>query len=179
MKEIKNRKQNPTKEESQAALEAQAPANTSLQRVSTFKQLAKISRSARLAFGNALTWVKPEMLFRADYRGGLESPPFFVTKAFKYNRRMTDTPGLGLEIVFADGKPYNVGLNLNDSDSKRNNILDAFSQPNVEPIGPFVMIQLDLGKASPYYDLQPYEQEKSSSPDVTIPFIEIDEDIPF
>ncbi|HEY7161650.1 MAG TPA: hypothetical protein VH815_10345 [Acidobacteriota bacterium] len=175
MKEIKNRKQNPTKEESRAALESQAP----LQRISTFKQLAKVSRSARIAFGNAATWVKPEMLFRADYRDGLESPPFFVTKAFRYTRKATDTPGLGLEIVFADGKPYNVGLNLNDSDSKRNNILDAFSQPNVEPIGPFVMIQLDLGKGNPYYDLQPYEQEKSSSPDVTIPFIEIDEDIPF
>jgi hypothetical protein len=71
-------------------------------------------------------------------------------------------------------------LNLNDSDSKRNNILDAFSQLNAEPIGPFVMIQLDLGRGgNAYYDLQPYEQEKSSSPDVTIPFIEIDEDIPF
>jgi hypothetical protein len=186
MKEIKNRKQNPTREESQAALEAQmphvhsedAPPNT-LQRVSTFKQLAKVSRSARLTFGSNGQWIQISRLFSEAYRGGVETPPFFITKAFRYKSKEIVGPRMGIEIVMSNGRAYIVGLGLNENDSKRNTILSAFEQSTAEPIGPFVFIPLPTGKGNDYYDLQPFEQTNIHGADVEIPFVEIDEELPF
>jgi hypothetical protein len=186
MKEIKNRKQNPTAEESQAAMEAQMPhvrsedaPPTALQRISTFKQLAKVSRSARLAFGSAMNWVKPEMLFSESYRDGFETPPFFITKAFKFKSK--DIPGdrLGIEIVLSNGKSYNIALGLNENDSVRMGIYQMFQQPNAEPVGPFSMSRLPTDKGNDYWNITPYQPLNTTGPDVDIPFVEIDEELPF
>lgn len=184
MKEIKNRKQNPTADESKAALELQRPIqsedqSSAIQRVSTFRQLAKVSRSARVAFGSANQFIKPENLFDSRYRDGLESPPFFITKAFKFESKNGFGTRLGIEIVLSNGRSYNVAFGLNEGDLKRNQILDSFAQPNAEPIGPFCCVQLDLGRGNPYYDLRPYESSIASGPEVEIPFVEIDEELPF
>src|SRR5262245_18695352 len=112
MKKVK-----PNLEETEAALTAQAPTRsyavgedappTALQRVSTFKSLAKVSRSARLAFGSATQWIKPEMLFNSAYRDGLESTPFFITKAFRYKSKEIQGERLGVEIALSNGRMYN------------------------------------------------------------------------
>lgn len=186
MKEIKNRKQNPTAEESKAAMQMQMPITqgdeappTALQRVSTFKQLAKVSRSARLAFGSAMNWVKPEMLFNEAYRDGLESPPFFITKAFKFKSKEIPGDRLGIEIVLSNGKSYNVSLGLNENDSVRMGIYQMFQQPNAEPVGPFAMTRLPTDKGNDYWNITPYSQAALNGPDVDIPFVEIDEEMPF
>lgn len=210
MKEIKNRKQNPTAEESSAAMEMQRPLlsaeeaqqiiaadmqsmttrgedmpATSLQRVSTFKQLAKVSRSSRLAFGSASQWVKPEMLFNPAYRDGLETPPFYITKAFKYKSKEIKGDRLGIEIIFSNAKSYNIGFGLNEKDSVRNGILAAFTGPDgkprqdAEPIGMFSMTALPTGKGNNYWNIQPFVQANEGGPDVDIPFIEVDNEMPF
>lgn len=184
MQEKKNRKNTITPEESKAAIELQRPIqsedqSTAIQRISTFRQLAKVSRSARLAFGSASQFVKPESLFNSGYREGLESPPFFITKAFKFESKNGFGTRLGIEIVLSNGRSYNVAFGLNEGDTKRNTILNSFAQPNAEPIGPFMLVQLDLGKGNPYYDIRPYESQTISGAEVEIPFVEIDEEIPF
>jgi hypothetical protein len=191
MKEVKNRKQNPTAEESQVALEAQMPPAriqhesadevqpTKLQRVSTFKQLAAVSRSARLAFGSAMNWVKPAMLFNEAYRLGLESPPFFITKAFKFKSKEIPGDRLGIEIVLSNGKSYNVSLGLNENDSVRMGIYQMFQQPNAEPVGPFSMTRLPTDKGNDYWNITPYQPQDIPGPDVDVPFVEIDEEMPF
>ena len=190
------KKVNPTSEETSAAIAAQAPRTiqgedapppAALQSVSAFKSLAKFSRSARLAFGSATQWVKPDMLFRENYKDNLESPPFFITRAFKYKRPATGKDGIGLELAFSNGKMYNVGLGLNEDDSKRTAILRMFQNAdgsniaNAEPVGPFCMTKLPTDKGHDYYDLVPYETVQPQSADIDIPFIEIpvDPDIPF
>lgn len=181
-----NRKQNPTTEESMAAMEAQMPhvrsedaPPTALQRVSAFKQLAKVSRSARLAFGSNGQWIQIKNLFNESYRNGIETPPFFITKAFRYKSKEIAGPRMGIEIVMSNGRAYIVGLGLNENDSKRNAILDSFAQPNAEPIGPFVFVPLPTGKGNDYYDLQPFDQTNAANAGVDIPFVEIDEEMPF
>lgn len=185
MKTVNNRKQNPTTEESKAAMDLQRPIQsedtpaTAIQRVSTFKQLAKVSRSSRLMFGNNGQWIQTKNLFRDDYRNGLESPPFFITKAFRYKSKEITGPRMGIEIMMSNGRSYIVGLGVNENDTKRNGILVAFESPNAEPIGPFVFVPLGVGKGNDYYDLQPFEQAAIQNADVEIPFVEIDEELPF
>ena len=173
-----------TREESKAAMEMQSPVirpidesqheTKALSRVSTFMQLAKVSRSARLAFGGNSPWLKPEMLFRQDYRDGLESVPFIITKAFQYTRKFNSKPGLGIEIMLSDGKMYNVGFNLNDGDSKRHGLIEMFRDRSAQPIGPFMIIQLHMpDQPNAYYDIVPYEKEALSQSDPEIPFVEI------
>lgn len=178
MKEIKNRKQNPTAEESKLAIEAQAPAP--IQRLDSFKQLAKVSRSARMAFGGNAQWLKADMLFNPDYRDGLESPPFIITRAFKYvSKTLGDR--FGIEIALSNGRFYNVGFPFNEGDSKRVQLLDMFAERNAQPFGPVVLRQLDLGKGNAYYDIVPFDQESLANADIEIPFAEmpVDPEIPF
>lgn len=193
MKTVNNRKQNPTREESKSALEIQAPLTqsgedkpaTAIQRISTFKQLAKVSRSSRLAFGSAMNWIKPDMLFNDSYREGFETPPFFITKAFKYASKEIKGDRLGIEIVLSNGRSYNVGFGLNEGDTKRNGILSMFTDEegkprrDAEPVGPFCITKLPTTKGNDYYDLVPYQQAPANAPDVEIPFVEIDEELPF
>jgi hypothetical protein len=187
MKKENNRKENPNAEESKAALQLQMPlseqrgedAPNKLERVSTFKQLAKVARSSRLAFGSNGQWIQTHKLFNAGYRDGLESPPFYITKAFRYKSKEIVGPRMGIEIMMANGRSYIVGLGLNEGDIKRNGILDMFVQPNAEPIGPFVFVPLNVGKGNDYYDLQPYSQAAIQDASIEIPFVEIDEELPF
>ena len=178
------KKEKITIEESKLATEMQAPVirpvdeaqheTKAIARVSTFMQLAKVSRSARLAFGGNSPWLKPEMLFRQDYRDGLESVPFIITKAFPYTRKFNNKPGLGIEIMLSDGKMYNVGFNLNEGDSKRNGLIEMFRDRGAQPIGPFMIIQLTMpDQPNAYYDIVPYEKEALSQSDPEIPFVEI------
>lgn len=191
MKTVNNRKETISKEESKAALELQKPIQsedkpaTAIQRISTFKQLATVSRSARLAFGAALTWAKPEMLFNDAYRDGYESPPFFITKAFKYQSKEIKGDRLGIEIVLSNGKSYNVGFGLNEGDTTRMGILQMFTdyegkpRRDAEPVGPFCITRLPTDKGNDYWNIVPYQQTAVAGADVDIPFVEIDEEIPF
>ena len=187
MKKVENRKQNPTAEESKAAIEAQMPLRydasqspASVQRVNSFKQLAKVSRPARMAFGGNSQWLRADMLFNPDYRDGLESPPFIITRAFKYNSKILGER-FGIEIALSNGRFYNVGFPFNEGDSKRVQILDMFAERNASPFGPVVLHKLDLGKGNDYYDIVPFDQESLANADVEIPFAEmsVDPDIPF
>lgn len=182
------RKENPTIEESKLAMEMQSPVvravdesqheTKAVARVSTFKQLAKVSRNARLTFGGTSQWVQPERLFDASYQNGLESVPFFVTKAFEFTSKSGYGQRLGMEIVLSDGKMFLVALGLNDGDIKRNNMIALFKDEGAQPIGPFVLVKLPTNKGNDYYDLNPYQPENSAQTD-EISFVEIDKDLPF
>lgn len=147
-------------------------------RVSTFKQLAKISRSAKLSFGGTSQWIQPEKLFNQDYRYGIESVPFYVTKAFRFTSKQGYGERLGLEIVLSDGKMFLMALGLNEGDIKRNNLVALFEEKNAQPIGPFTLTKLPTAKGNDYYDLQPFESGNDPQSD-EISFVAIDEDLPF
>jgi len=175
-----------TKEESKLAMEAQSPVEESkhetqaIARVSTFKQLAKVSRNARITFGGTSQWVQPENLFNEKYHHGLESVPFFVTKAFAFTSKKFNVPRIGLEIVLSDGKMFLVALGLNPGDIKRNNMIALFKEEGAQPIGPFILTKLPTTKGNDYYDIAPFEPQNASET-VEISFVEpeIDTDIPF
>jgi hypothetical protein len=182
-----------TKEESKLALQAQAPIDearheTSIARVSSFKQLAKVSRSSKLTFGSASQWVKPEMLFSPDYENGLMSAPFYITNAFSYKSpARNNVKALGVEMAFADGHMYICGFGLNQGDLKRNRLLSFFEDSegkrieNAEPIGPFMIVRLSMpDKPNDYYDIVPYEKEQASNATPVIAFKTLsDDEIPF
>jgi len=173
-----------TKEESRLAMEAQSPIDEArhetkaIAKVSTFKQLAKVSRNAKYAFGGTSQWVQPENLFNDQYKDGLESVPFFVTKAFAFTSKKFNVPRIGLEIVLSDGKMFLVALGLNPGDIKRNNMIAMFKDEAAQPIGPFILTKLPTNKGHDYYDLNPFEPENASQ-STEISFVAIDEDIPF
>jgi len=184
------KKANPTKEESKLAVKAQSPIDetihetkpktdsTAVARVSTFRELAKVSRDARIAFGGTSQWVKPENLFSSDYEDGQISPPFFVTKAFRYESKGGFGSRIGIEIVLSNRAMYLVGFPLNEGDIKRNNLIEMFKDANAAPMGPFCLVLLPTNKGNDYYDLVPYEGQKSQQSD-EIPFVAIDSDVPF
>ena len=176
------RKENPTAEESKLALKAQSPIDESRHeslQVTSFKQLAKTATSARTIFGGNGQWIKAEDLFRDDYRNGLESPAFVITKAFQYESKKLGSR-LGIEIVMSNKHCYNIGFPFKDSDSKRVALLDAFHGKSGVMLGPVRLVRLDLGQPNPYYDIQPADATGEIAP-VEIPFeeIEFDKDIPF
>lgn len=180
---MKSVKVKPSSEEVNAAIEAQAPSpqrnergeDKPVPRSNTFAQLAKVSRSAQLAIGGAAQWVKPEQMFNVAYKNGDESVPFYITKAWSFTSKQGFGQRLGLEVVFSNGRMYNVALGLNDGDSKRNSLILQFEQ-SAAPIGPFVMVKLPLNKGNDYYDIVPQETENESG----VAFAEInDADIPF
>lgn len=182
---MKSVKVNPSTEEVNAAIEAQAPASPRTERTedkptprsNTFAQLAKVSRSAQLAIGGSSQWVKPEELFNDNYKGGDISVPFFITRAWSFRSKQGFGNRLGIEIVLSNGRIYSVALGLNEGDSKRNGLIMQFEQ-SATPIGPFVMQKLPLDKGNPYYDIVP--DEENTATDVAIPFAKInDADIPF
>lgn len=181
------RKENPTIEESKLALKAQSPIDesrheTAIARVSTFKQLAKVSRSARMMFGGTSQWVKPDQMFDPKYRDGLETPPFFITRAFSYKSpARNNATALGIEMAFSDGKMYNCGFGLNQGDTKRMRILRSFETEDrkpidtAEPIGPFCIVRLSMpDKPNDYYDIVPYQKDNATTGDAEIPFVEIE-----
>lgn len=188
------RKETITPEESKLAMKMQSPIDesrheTAIAKVSTFKQLAKVSRSSRLMFGGNAKWVKKEDLFNPSYRDGLESAPFYITSAFSYKSKARgNTKALGIEMAFSNGQMGLTDFGLNPGDLKRNAILAAFEDDNgkkiqgAEPIGPFCIVRLSMpGKPNDYYDLVPYETgSNAAQADVEIPFVEIrDDEIPF
>jgi len=174
-----------TKEESKLAMEAQRPLDENqhetkaIARVSTFKQLATVSRSARQMFGGNAQWKQAKALFDPRYRDGLESPPFFITRAFKYKSKEIAGDRIGLEMCFSNGQFCTVGLGLNENDSKRMDLLASFPEGKGEPIGPFCMTMLPTDKGNDYYDIVPYVQANVTNAETEIPFVEFDEEIPF
>jgi hypothetical protein len=174
-----------TKEESKAAMNVQRPLDEgdhetkAIARISTFKQLAKVSRSARQMFGGNAQWKQAKMLFDSRYRDGLESPPFFITRAFKYQSKEIAGNRLGVEMCFSNGQFCTVGFGLNENDSKRMAILDSFPEGKGDPIGPFCIVGLPTDKGNDYYDIIPYVKENVPNSEMEIPFVEFDEDIPF
>jgi len=178
------KKTNPTKEESKLAVKAQSPIDETIHetraigRVSTFKQLAKFSRDARIAFGGTSQWIQPVNLFNDQYEDGLISPPFYITKAFSFVSKKGYGPRLGIEFIFADGSMWLTSLGLKEGDIKRNNMIAMFAEPGASPIGPFCLTKLPTLKGNDYYDLVPYEGQKSQQSD-EIPFVAIDSDVPF
>jgi hypothetical protein len=183
MKEVKNRKEYPTKEEVKAATQVQAPEDGRVPAVSTFKQLAKFAQSAKLVFGNAQQFVKPEELFNDSYRDGLESPPFFITNAFRFQSKNNFGERFGFEIVLSNGRMYLVALPFNEGDLKRTKLLEHFQVQGAQPIGAFCLTKLDLGRGNPYYDIVPYDSNtvQQAHAHIEIPFVEIQQDneIPF
>lgn len=180
MKEVKVK---PTKEEKELANNLQTPRTVQgedappVHRVSTFAQLAKMSTSASLIFGGAAQWLQPARLFNEHYLQGLESVPFYITRAFTFKSKQGFGDRLGIEIVLSNGKPFLVSLGLNENDSVRTKVLAVMSNPAAPPMGPFVLTMLPTNKGNPYYNLQPQEIA-TSNPDVA--FVEInDSDIPF
>jgi hypothetical protein len=182
MKKENNRKQNPTAEESALALQAQSPIDESRHEsksIASFKQLAKVATSIRSVVGGNGQWIKADDLFRDDYRDGLESPAFVISKAFQYESKKLGSR-FGLEIIMSNKQVYNVGFPFRDTDSKRVAILDAFHGKSGVLLGPVRLIKLDLGQPNPYYDIQAAEATGEIAP-IEIPFeeIEFDKDIPF
>jgi len=182
-----------TREESKLAMEAQSPIDenrhqTSIARISSFKQLAKVSRSSKLTFGSASQWVKPEMLFSPDYEDGLMSAPFYITNAFSFkSKSRNNAKALGVEMAFADGHMYICGFGLNPGDLKRNRLLSMFETEDrkriegAEPIGPFMIVRLSMpDKPNDYYDIVPYEKEQAANATPVIAFQNLnDDEIPF
>lgn len=174
-----------TRGESKLAMEAQRPIDENqhetkaIARVSTFKQLATVSRSARQMFGGNAQWKQAKSLFDTRYRDGLESPPFFITRAFKYKSKEIAGERIGIEMCFSNGQYCTVGLGLNENDSKRVEILNSFPGGKGEPIGPFCMTMLPTGKGNDYFDIVPYVQGNVANAEAEIPFVEFDEEIPF
>lgn len=178
-----------TKEESKAAMEMQAPIQPpvvdenrhetkAIARVSTFKQLAKIATSSRLAIGGNSQWIQPEKLFSPEYEGGLISPPFFITKAFAYVSKKGFGDRFGIEIVLSNGAMYMTSFPLKDGDIVRNSLIAMFKEPNAPPVGPFEIAKLPTNKGNDYYSLVACESRKQTE-EPEIPFVAIDEDIPF
>lgn len=183
MKEVKHK---PTKEETAAAVELQRPIQsedkpaTVLQRSNTFAQLAKVSRDARITFGGNTQWAKPEQLFNDKYREGLESVPFFITRAWKFNSKGGYGERLGLEIVLSGGQMYSFALPYREGDIKRNDILAAFKDRGAPPLGPVCMTRLSLNRGNDYYDIVPFENVINTTEGIDIPFVEINnDDVPF
>lgn len=185
MKEAKNK---PTATEVKAAIEAQAPRivqgdeapATTVQRVNTFAQLAKMSTSASLIFGGTSQWLQPARLFNEKYNLGLESVPFYITRAFKFKSKSGFGQRLGIEIVLSNGKMFLVSLGLNDNDSVRTKILAIFENPAAPPVGPFVLTMLPTDKGNDYYNLQPQETVNTTGANPDVAYVEInDSDIPF
>jgi len=179
-------KEKPTKQETQAAINLQAPStprtvqseDAPVQRVNTFAQLAKMSTSAGLIFGGKAQWLQPDRLFNPSYEGGVVSVPFYITRAFKYKSKQGYGQRIGIEIVLSNGKMFIVGLPLNDNDSVRTKLVGIFENPAAPPVGPFVLTMLPTNKGNDYYDLQPQEQATTTSEDVA--YVEVnDSDIPF
>jgi hypothetical protein len=184
------KKKNPTRKESQAAVEAQAPITSqspiesarpmtstmSLAKPSAFQQLAKVSRRMQ---GDATTFAKPEMLFNENYRDGLESTPFFVTKAFAFVSKGGFGDRLGLTITLLNGNLYNIALSLKPGDQKRMGMIEALAQDST-PIGPVCLVKLYLPRGgSPYYDIQPYGQKVTEEIDIPFPTEGFDDGMPF
>ena len=183
MKEAKNK---PTAEEKRLANELQATpelppqAPAPIQRVNTFAQLAKVSRDSRIVFGSASAqWVKTEMLFNDQYREGLESIPFFITRAWKFKSKQGYGERLGIEIAMSNGRIYSVAFPWNDADEKRKDILAMFSERNASPLGPVCIRKLPKDKGNDYYDIAAYESNTNISTDIDMPFVEINDDVPF
>ena len=178
------RKENPTTEESKLALKAQSPMDESRHeslQATSFKQLAKAATSARTIFGGNGQWIKAEDLFKDDYRNGLESPVFFITKAFQYESKKLGSR-LGIEIVMSNKQVYNIGFPFKETDSKRVALLDLFHGKSGIMLGPVRLVRLDLGQANPYYDIQPGDSiaEIGQNPfEISFEEIEFDKDIPF
>lgn len=165
-----------TKEESKLAMQAQAPMDENrneTKMVTSFKQLAKVATKPRDMFGGNAQWIKPDELFSEDYRDGLQSPAFFISKAFKYTSK-TLGDRVGLEIITSNNRCYNVGLPFNENDIKRMGILDHFAADKTVIIGPVCFQKLDLGKGNDYYDVVPYENGVNQNAPVEIPFVETD-----
>jgi len=194
MRKIENK---PSREEKEIATTMQAPfnppkaeetglattdwQNRGVARMNTFKQLAKVSRSARLAFGSGnAQWIRPQDLFNPQYRNGFESPPFYITRAFRFVSKGGYGDRLGIEIVMSNGRSYNVGFSFNEGDSKRAAILAMFDSQTAEPMGPFCIRPLPMNKGNDYLDIVPYESDSVQTVEVDIPFVEIsDEEVPF
>jgi len=184
-----------TKEESKAAMETQMPIRhdasqqppivdenfhdtKAIARVSTFKQLAKIATSSRLAIGGNAQWIQPGKLFNPDYEGGLISPPFYITKAFAYVSKKGYGDRFGIEFVLSNGAMYMTSFPLKDGDITRNNLIAMFKEPGAPPVGPFEIVMLPTNKGNDYYSLVACESRKQTD-EPEIPFVAIDEDIPF
>lgn len=193
---MKFKKNNPTTEETKAAIEAQAPltieaeskrveddrALTQETRYASFRQLAKVSRSAKVFFGQSQGFVKAESLFNSAYRFGDESTPFFITHAFTFESKAGYGTRLGLTIALLNGSVHSVSLPLSEGDLKRNELLAEFSRDvKPTPIGPVCFRKLPLNKGNDYYDIVPFEsQSQAVSTEIEIPFPnEDDSDIPF
>jgi len=165
-----------TREESKLALQAQSPIDENRQESKTivsFKQLAKIATKPRDMFGGNAQWIKADDMFQPEYRDGLQSPPFVITKAFKYvSKTLGDR--IGLEVVLSNKRCYNIGFPYNENDTKRMSILDHFAVDKTALIGPVCLQKLDLGKGNAYYDVVPYESDVAQTAPVEIPFEEID-----
>lgn len=183
MKTVKNTL---TPEESKAAVELQRPIQSedkpALPRANTFQQLAKVSRDSRLVFGNgAAQWAQPGHLFDESYRNGLESAPFYITRAWRFKSKSGFGERLGIEIVLSNARIYSVALPWNDADEKRKDILAMFSERNAPPLGPLCMKKLPKDKGNDYYDIAPFESGFiPSSESIEVPFVEINEsEVPF
>jgi hypothetical protein len=185
MREVKNK---PTKEETTAAVQMQAPVQNvqsedkpPVQRVNTFQQLARVSRDSRIALGGGTAqWIQPEMLFSEYYREGLESIPFFITRAWRFKSKSGYGERLGIEIALSNGRIYSVAFPWNDNDEKRKDILAMFEQRNAPPIGPVCVRKLPKDKGHDYYDIAAYDNSVRQGETIDIPFVEInDADVPF
>ncbi len=179
------KKEQITREESKLALAAQSPIDESqaetkaIARVSTFKQLAKIATSSRLAVGGNAQWIQPHHLFNDEYEGGMISPPFYITKAFAYVSKKGYGDRFGIEFVLSNGAMYMTSFPLKEGDITRNNLIAMFKEPGAPPIGPFEIAKLPTNKGNDYYSLVACNVIKQESIDPEIPFAPIDPEIPF
>lgn len=172
------RKVNPTPKEVAGAMEAQAPINPvqPLTKASPFQRLAKVSRQMNT---EATVFAKPEMLFNDNYRDGLESTPFYVSKAFEFESKDGYGHRIGLTITLINGNSYNIALTLKQGDQKRNGMLKAFETDST-PIGPLCLVKLSLPRGGkPYYDIQPYGAKTTDEIDIPFPTEDFDGDMPF
>lgn len=172
----------PSRKETQAAQEAQAPQKPvnepkALAKPSVFNEMKKYARPAH-QFGEATQFVKPVDLFNSAYREGHESTPFFVRRAWQFTSKEGFGERIGIEIVLSNGRVYNVALSITDGDLKRNGLLKMFAEPNTQPIGPLCFKMLPLGRGNDYYDIVPYGTNRDNSA-IDIPFDNLDEDLPF
>jgi len=174
-----------TKEESKLALAAQSPVDEgkaetqAIARVSTFKQLAKIATSSRIAIGGNAQWIQPHHLFNEEYEGGMISPPFYITKAFSYVSKKGYGDRFGIEFVLSNGQMYMTSFPLKEGDIVRNNLIAMFKEPGAPPVGPFEIAKLPTNKGNDYYSLVACNIIKQESIDPEIPFAPIDPEIPF
>jgi hypothetical protein len=159
------KQQKPTKQESKAATELQAPEKPKDDpKKNLFKSARRLSDSGiKIDDGTDVGYYHPEDYFPDGMEDGSMSNPFWITNAIQMKGKFG--PLVRLTLVEADKSTGWVSLSLGNGDSpieERVKLVNYF-KTNTQAIGPCVFVALPSQYGKPFMSIQ-------EAPDDSIPF---------